>query len=48
MNSKAKIVDKSSNTIEITLNTINTNANLPDNTFVFDKSKYKKNIEVIE
>lgn len=48
MITKARILDKSSNTIEFTLNTINTNANVPDNTFVFDKSKYKKNIEVIE
>jgi len=48
MITKARILDKSSNTIEFTLNTINTNANVPDNTFAFDKSKYKKNIEVIE
>ena len=48
MITKARILDKSSNTIEFTLNTINTNANVPDNIFVFDKSKYKKNIEVIE
>lgn len=48
MITKAKILDKSSNTIEFTLNNINTNANIADNTFAFDKSKYKKNIEVIE
>ncbi len=48
MITKARILDKSSNTIEFTLNGINTNANIPDNTFVFDKTKYKKNIEVIE
>ncbi len=48
MITKARILDKSSNTIEFALNTINTNASIPDNTFVFNKSKYKKNIEVIE
>jgi len=48
MITKARILDKSSNTIEFTLNGINTNANIPDNTFVFNKSKYNKNIEVIE
>lgn len=48
MITKAKVLDKSNNTIEFTLSNINTAANIPDNTFVFDKKKYKKNIEVIE
>jgi outer membrane lipoprotein-sorting protein len=48
MITKAKVVDKSNNTIELSLTNINTSANIPDNTFVFDKNKYKKNIEVIE
>jgi outer membrane lipoprotein-sorting protein len=48
MITKARILDKSSNTIEFALNSINTSANIADNTFVFNKSKYKKNIEVIE
>jgi outer membrane lipoprotein carrier protein len=48
MITRAKILDKSSNTIEFSLNNISTNAAIPDNTFVFDKKKYKKNIEVIE
>lgn len=48
MITKAKILDKSSNTIEFSLSGINTNATIADNMFVFDKSKYKKNIEVIE
>lgn len=48
MITKAKILDKSSNTIEFTLKNINTNATIPDASFVFNKSKYKKNIEVIE
>jgi outer membrane lipoprotein carrier protein len=45
---KAKILDKGSNTIEFTLNNINTNSAISDNAFVFDKKKYNKNIEVIE
>lgn len=48
MITKAKILDKSSNTIEFSLSNIKTNATIPDNAFVFDKAKYKKNIEVIE
>lgn len=48
MITKARVLDKSNNTIEFNLSNINTTANIPDNTFVFDKNKYKKNIEVIE
>lgn len=48
MITKARVLDKSNNTIEFNLSNINTAANIPDNTFVFDKAKYKKNIEVIE
>ncbi|HSU50902.1 MAG TPA: outer membrane lipoprotein carrier protein LolA [Segetibacter sp.] len=48
MVTKAVILDKSSNTTVLNLTNINTAANIPDNTFVFDKKKYKKNIEVIE
>jgi len=48
MITRARILDKSSNTIEFNLSGINTNAAIADNTFVFDKKKYKKNIEVIE
>ena len=45
---KAKVLDKSSNTIEFTLKNIKTNVAIPDATFVFNKAKYKKDIEVIE
>ena len=45
---KAKVVDKSSNTIDFSLKNINTSAAIPDETFVFNQKKYKKNIEVIE
>ena len=48
MITRAKILDKSNNTIEFSLTNIVTNASIPENTFVFDKKKYKKNIEVIE
>ena len=48
MTTKARVLDKSNNRIEFNLKNINTAANIPDNTFVFDKKKYKKNIEVIE
>jgi outer membrane lipoprotein-sorting protein len=48
MITKARVLDKSNNTIEFNLSNVNTAANIPDNTFVFDKNKYKKNIEVIE
>lgn len=48
MITKARVLDKSNNTIEFNLSNINTAANIPDHTFVFNKNKYKKNIEVIE
>lgn len=48
MITKAKVVDKSNNTIEFNLKNINTSLNIPDDTFVFNQKKYKKNIEVIE
>lgn len=48
MITKARILDKSNNTIEFTLKNINTSAVIPDATFVFNKNKYGKNIEVIE
>jgi len=37
---KAKLIDKSDNTIEFSLTKINTNANIPDAKFVFDKDKH--------
>ncbi len=43
---KAKVLDKSDNTIEFTLSNINTNASLPDSRFVFNASKYP-NVEII-
>lgn len=48
MITKATVLDKSNNTITFSLSNINTNATIPDQTFVFNKNKYKKSIEVIE
>lgn len=48
MITKARVVDKNNNTIEFNLKNINTSSNIPDETFVFNQKKYKKNIEVIE
>lgn len=48
MITRAKVLDKSNNTIEFSLKNINTNASVPESTFVFNKNKYNKQIEVIE
>ncbi len=48
MITKARVLDKGSNTIEFSLSNINTNASIPESTFVFNKAKYNKPIEVIE
>ncbi len=48
MITKARILDKSSNTIEFTLNNINTNATLADNLFTFDKNHYPKSVEILD
>jgi hypothetical protein len=48
MITKAKILDKSNNTIEFTLNNINTNATLADNLFKFDKNHYPKFVEILD
>ncbi|HWB28785.1 MAG TPA: outer membrane lipoprotein carrier protein LolA [Chitinophagaceae bacterium] len=43
---KAKVIDKSDNVIEFSLSKINTNADIPDSRFVFDKSKHP-GVEVV-
>ena len=48
MITKAKVLDKSNNTISFNLINVNTNAPIADSKIVFNKSKYKKSIEVIE
>lgn len=45
---KAMVLDKNSNTYNITFNRTSTNATIADSSFVFDKKRYNKNIEVIE
>ena len=45
---KAKILDKSNNTIELTISNTNTNAALNDNLFQFNKSKYPKDVEILD
>jgi outer membrane lipoprotein carrier protein len=44
---KARIIDKSDNTVEFALTNVNTSVNIPDTKFTFDVKKYPK-IEVIE
>ena len=48
MITKAKITDKSNNVIEFSLTNLNTNASLPDNTFIYNRSKYPKDAEVLD
>ncbi len=43
---KAKVIDKSDNTIEFSLSNVNTNATLPDSKFIFDETKHP-DVEVI-
>ena len=43
---RAKLIDKTDNTIEFSLSKINTNAALPDAKFVFDKAKHP-GVEVV-
>lgn len=47
MITKAKITDKSNNVIEFSLSNVNTNATIPDSTFVYKRSKYPKDAEEI-
>jgi len=42
-----RILDKSGNVMVYTVNTMNGNANIPDNLFVFDKSKFP-GVEVVD
>lgn len=45
---KAKILDKSNNIIEFSLTNIKTNANLNEKLFVFNKTRYPKNVEILD
>jgi outer membrane lipoprotein carrier protein len=46
--SKARIVDKSNNVTEFKISNFNLNANVPDSKFVFNKSKYPKDVEILD
>lgn len=46
--SKARIVDKSNNITEVKIANLNLNAVLPDTRFVFNKSKYPKDTEILD
>jgi outer membrane lipoprotein-sorting protein len=48
MITKAKVLDKSNNTLEFSFTNLNTSANLTDNTFIFNKAKYGKDVEVLD
>ncbi len=45
---KAKVLDKSNNTIEFVLSNINTAATIPDANFQFNRSKYPKDAEILD
>jgi Outer membrane lipoprotein-sorting protein len=48
MITKAKVVDKSNNVIEFALSNVKYNAVVSDKLFVFNKSKYPKDVEVLD
>ena len=45
---KAKVLDKSGNLIELTISNTNTNATVSDNSFQFNKNKYPKDVEILD
>lgn len=48
MITKAKILDKTNNTIEFSLTNINTTATIADAIFTFDKNHYPKGVEILD
>jgi outer membrane lipoprotein-sorting protein len=46
--SKARILDKSNNITEVKIANLNLNAVLPDSKFIFNKSKYPKDVEILD
>lgn len=48
MFTKVNILDKGNNKTEISLSNLNTNATLSDAMFVFNKSKYPANVEILD
>ncbi len=45
---KARILDKSNNITEVKMSNLNLNASVSDTKFVFNKSKYPKDVEVLD
>ncbi|MBC7588446.1 MAG: outer membrane lipoprotein carrier protein LolA [Chitinophagaceae bacterium] len=45
---KAKVLDKSNNIVEFSFTNLNTNANVADSVFVFNKNKYPADVEVLD
>lgn len=48
MITKAKVLDKSNNTLEFVLSNLNTSASLPDANFQFNRAKYPKDAEILD
>jgi outer membrane lipoprotein-sorting protein len=48
MITKARVLDKSNNTVEFILSNLNTAANLPDAIFLFVRAKYPKDAEILD
>lgn len=48
MITRAKVLDKSNNTLEFSFTNLNTNAKLADKIFVFNKANYPKDVEVLD
>lgn len=46
--SRAKILDKSNNITEVKISNLNLNAPVTDTKFVFNKSKYPKDVEILD
>jgi len=48
MITKAKVLDKSNNTTELSISNMNTKAVLNDNLFLFNKAKYPADVEILD
>jgi len=48
MITKAKILDKGNNIVEFSLSNLNTAANVSDNIFTFNRSKYPKDVDILD
>jgi outer membrane lipoprotein carrier protein len=46
--SKARILDKSNNVTEVKISNLNLGANLSDASFIFNKNKYPKDVEILD